>query len=382
MTETPNLFPAIDPIPLPAPVWLFKTLHLLTLSLHFVAVSLLLGGLVLGLYWHLSGRRSRSTPEGALRGEAAKSLLAILPVAMAYVINLGIPPLLFTQVLYGRAFYTSSVLMGAYWIAVIFLLVASYYGLYAAVRRAEDDRGWGLVGSSSLVLALAIGFIYSNNLTLMLRPEEWARLYEASPAGLQLNEGDPTVLPRWIFMVAGGLPAIGATCLLLAQFTKWSEVAGIFRRHGVFFLIAGLLAQTLAGYQVLRTQPDGVSEALGAHAVYGIFPWIWLVTAVFCGVLAFPQRHGEKGTSRPWLAWGTALALFLNIVATVFVRDGLRDLTLSRLGFDVWQSPVVTNWSVVVIFLLLFGGGLGTIAWMIQVASKAAPASKTEERYV
>ena len=31
-------FPALDPIPLPAPVWVFKTLHILFLGLHFTAV--------------------------------------------------------------------------------------------------------------------------------------------------------------------------------------------------------------------------------------------------------------------------------------------------------------------------------------------------------
>jgi hypothetical protein len=37
-------FPAVDPIPLPASVWLFKILHVLTLALHFVSVEMLLGG--------------------------------------------------------------------------------------------------------------------------------------------------------------------------------------------------------------------------------------------------------------------------------------------------------------------------------------------------
>jgi hypothetical protein len=37
-------FPAVDPIPLPAPIWLFKLLHIVTLALHFVAVEMLLGG--------------------------------------------------------------------------------------------------------------------------------------------------------------------------------------------------------------------------------------------------------------------------------------------------------------------------------------------------
>jgi len=373
MTETSNLFPAVDPIPLPAPVWLFKTLHLLTLSLHFVAVGLLLGGLILGLTWYFAGRRG-----DVERGAAARSLTELLPVVMAYVINLGIPPLLFTQVLYGRAFYTSSVLIGAYWIAVIFLLMGSYYGLYAAASRAASGRSWGLVGGSSLLLALTVGFIYSSNLTLMLRPEVWQKLYEASPGGLQLNGGDPTVLPRWIFMVAGGLPAAGAGVLLLSRFSRFQGVAAVFRKRGVTALLGGLILQGIAGAMVLATQPAGVADLLRQHAVYGLFPWIWMATAVLAAVLAWLARSGQAALP----TWGAALALFLNIVATVVTRDGLRDLTLEKLGFDVWQSPVVTNWSVVGIFLLLFVAGLATIGWMVKVAAQAAPSRKAEERYV
>ena len=40
-------------------------------------------------------------------------------------------------------------------------------------------------------------------------------------------------------------------------------------------------------------------------------------------------------------------------------RDGIRDLTLLGKGFDVWQRTVVTNWSVVGLFLVLFVVGLG-----------------------
>ncbi len=69
-----------------------------------------------------------------------------LPTLMVFVINLGIPPLLFAQVLYGCALYTSSVLIGTYWISVILLLMASYYGLYLAAQRADAspamDRSW------------------------------------------------------------------------------------------------------------------------------------------------------------------------------------------------------------------------------------------------
>jgi hypothetical protein len=46
-------FPAVDPIPLPAPIWLFRLLHIVTLALHFVAVEMLLGGLLLAVVFSL-----------------------------------------------------------------------------------------------------------------------------------------------------------------------------------------------------------------------------------------------------------------------------------------------------------------------------------------
>ena len=148
-----------DPIPLPAPVWLFKVLHIATLTLHFAALHALLGGLTLGIVWNLLGRRR---PESAAFKSAA-ALISRLPVVMTYVINLGVPPLLFAQVLYGRALYTSSVLIGTYWISVIFLLMGGYSLLYVAARRAEAGRDWWHVGLASFVLFAYIGRIYVAN---------------------------------------------------------------------------------------------------------------------------------------------------------------------------------------------------------------------------
>jgi hypothetical protein len=40
-----NVFPNVDPISLPPPIWFFKLLHIVTLSLHCVAMQILVGGL-------------------------------------------------------------------------------------------------------------------------------------------------------------------------------------------------------------------------------------------------------------------------------------------------------------------------------------------------
>jgi hypothetical protein len=72
-----------------------------------------------------------------------------------------------------------------------------------------------------------------------------------------------------------------------------------------------------------------------------------------------------------WLAWSAALlALLVEIAFTVY-RDAVRDLTLLSKGYDVWDRAVVTNWSVVGLFLILFVAGLGVVGWLISVVSRA-----------
>lgn len=138
-----NPFPAVDPIPLPAPIWLFKLLHIVTLSLHFVAVEMLLGGLLLAVGLSLFNQSAAATT-------TARALARRLTVVMTYVINLGVPPLLFAQVLYGRAIYTSSVLIGVWWIAVIPLLMLCYWLLYRFSGLGTGTSGL-VAGRGSLV---------------------------------------------------------------------------------------------------------------------------------------------------------------------------------------------------------------------------------------
>jgi len=366
-------FPAVDPIPLPAPIWLFKVLHNLTFALHLASVELLLGGLLLGLAFAVLGRM-RESPEMV---QASGMLAHRLPTLMAFVINLGVPPLLFAQVLYGRALYTSSVLIGAFWISVIFLLMASYYGLYIAAKRADERKPWTAPGLAALLLVLTIAFVYSNNMTLMLRPQAWVSMYQASPSGLQLNHGDPTLFPRWFFFLAGAFPATGAALILLSLRSGLGVGTGRFlRRWGGLAMAAGAIVQGALGYLAIGTQPQVVMSTVMDNLLYRSFAYGWMATAallVLCGLIALFTR-----APRWILAVAGALAAFLNIASTVMVRDGIRDVTLRAAGFDVWDRHVVTNWSVVGLFLVLFVAALAVIAYLIATLAKAR---RIEEKY-
>jgi hypothetical protein len=359
-------FPAVDPIPLPAPIWLLKLLHIVTLALHFVAVEMLLGGLLLAVLLSLF----RGSP---LARVTARALARRLTVVMTYVINLGVPPLLFAQVLYGRALYTSSVLIGAYWISIIAILTLTYWLLYQFSGRLEAGRSAWWAGLSAWVLGGFIARLLSTNMTLMLRPEVWRQMYSASGAGIYLPTGDPTLTPRWLLMMSGGLFIGGLWMVYLAgrsTFTSEEKqfVAGLGGKVAAFF---GLI-YLAAGIWAASVQPQAVKTGLVHHSLYrfaGFAGYGWLALVIVAVLIAAIAGFGKVAAG--WIGWAGALvALLVEITLTVY-RDGVRDLTLLSKGFDVWDRAVVTNWSVVGLFLVLFVAGLGVIGWLISVVARA-----------
>jgi hypothetical protein len=362
-------FPAVDPIPLPAPIWLIKLLHIVTLSLHFVAVEMLLGGLLLAVLLSLF----RGSPQSLV---TARALARRLTIVMTFVINLAVPPLLFAQVLYGRALYTSSVLIGAYWISIIGIVTLTYWLLYRFTARLDAGKSAWWVGLIAWLLAGTVGRLLSTNMTLMLRPEVWRDMYSASAAGLYLPPADPTLTPRWLMMMAGGLFIGGLWLVYLAGRSSFTacdksfaaglggKIAALF---GVVYLAAGVWAASV--------QPDVVKAGLAGHSAYPLykfagfagFGWLALVAvAIVVGAIA-----GFGRITAAWIGWvGALLALLVEIMLVVY-RDGVRDLTLLSKGYDVWDRAIATNWWVVGLFLVLFVAGLGVIGWLISVVARA-----------
>jgi hypothetical protein len=353
-----NYFPAVDPIPLPAPVWLFKALHILTLGLHFITVELLLGGLLVAVWLNFLGVSRRRDAAAPLRLNAAAALARRLPVLMTYVINLGVPPLLFAQVLYGRALYTSSVLIGAWWIAVVFLLMGCYWLIYRFAAGAEAGHAVWWQGLLAWLLAGSIAKIYSTNMTLMLKPEVWGQMYSTTAAGTHLPPSDPTLMPRWLFMLSGGLWVAGLWMIWLAGRRVFENpVRKYLAATGGRLALVMLGVQALVAVRVLRAQPSAVLEGLASNPLYHYAGLGCLAVAALIGLFSLWAAFG-KPTS-PTAGWVGAVLVLVAMLGMAVYRDGIRDLTLASKGFDVWQRTVVTNWSVVALFLVLFVAGLG-----------------------
>jgi len=370
-----NLFPAVDPLPLPAPVWLFKALHNLTLALHFTAVEMMLGGIIVAAWLNFRGCANRGSSASSEQLSAAFSMARRLPVVMTFVINLGVPPLLFSQVLYGRALYTSSVLIGLWWISVIVLLTICYWLLYRFAVRAEAGKAAWPFGLAAWALAAVIARIYTSNMTLMLRPEVWGEMYARSALGTSLPAGDPTIMPRWLFMLAGGLTAAGLWMVWLAGRKQIARsVRNYLAGNGGRLALVMVVAQIGLGFLVFKAQPDAVKSGLAEHLLYKVSGFGWLATGVLILAVA-----GWSALARPATAvagWIAASVGFAGIACMTLYRDGIRDLTLALSNYNVWDRTVVTNWSVVGIFLALFLIGLGVLGWLISVMLQAKTISE------
>jgi hypothetical protein len=358
-----NGFPTVDPIPLPAPVWLFKLLHIVTLSLHFVAMQVLVGGLLIAILLNLFGSSISAFT-------AASAIARRLTIVMTYVINLGVPPLLFAQVLYGRAIYTSSVMIGARWIAVIPALILAYWLLYRFAAGLQAGRKVWWIGFIAWIDIAAIAHVYSTNMTLMLRPEVWQSMYSASSLGTRLPPHDPTTIPRFLFMLASGFVAAGLWMIYLGGRKSFSEADRKFLAAvGARITAVAAIAQIAAAIFVYHAQPAVVQAGLNQHAIYRISGLGWLaLTAILLLFAAFSAFARPINALTSWLA---VLIGVLPIALMTIYRDGIRDLTLLSKGYDVWNRVVVTNWSVVGIFLIVFVAGLGVVGWLISVVARA-----------
>jgi hypothetical protein len=366
----PPIIPAPDPAGLPAPAWLLQILLVFTFVLHLLAMNLLLGGTAM---LAISGaRRSDNEFFARLKRRLAKAL----PLTMSLTITLGIAPLLFLQVLYGQAFYTSSVLMAWPWLAVIALVMLAYYGLYLAQFRPDwiGPRATAVAWISALFI-LATGFLFTNNATLMLLPPKWAELYRQSASGLHLNLTDPTLFPRYLHFVVAAFAVAGIGAALLAgayqkSDPEWAQEA---RRYGGKWFLYATFAQVVVGMLFLFTLPGPIRmRFLGSSPVDTALLWCGVGCAV--GAIFALTRSG-------WLS-AAVLAAAVALMATV--RHRVREMLLQP-DLDVGALPVVPQWAMFAIFAVLLVAGLAVVAWMVlkfaqagQTPGEAAPTTPTE----
>ncbi|HEY5175757.1 MAG TPA: hypothetical protein VII95_09370 [Terriglobales bacterium] len=344
--------PHLDPMPLPAPVWLLRTLLLLTFFLHVLFMNCLLGGTAIAAVCMM--RRKTSAFSARLAGDLGH----ILPSVFAFTITLGVAPLLFLQVMYGHLLYASSILIGVPWLAVIGLVILAYYGVYFFSIKGQEQTG-----PATAVLLATVAFIYSNNFTLMLAPERWLDLYRSNAGGWNLNWSDPSLLPRYLHFVLGAL-AIAGLGLVVMGFRKQADP---YRRwiieQGSLLFTGATIVNFGVGFWFLAKLPLPTRLAfIGGNG----FATALLGVGLLLPLAAIAYLIMAKGNQSPQrqLAIGVSCGL-LTVAVMVVMRDVLRNLSLAPY-FSPDQLPVAPQWSIIVIFVLLFVAGLATLYYMLR----------------
>jgi hypothetical protein len=362
--------PQLDPMPVPAPLWLVRTLLLMTFTLHLLLMNTLLGGAVVALVCRL--RRATSKYPALL----ASDLAHMLPATFAFTITVGIAPLLFLQVIYGHLLYTSSILMGVPWLSIIGLVLCAYYAVYYfALRGERKPVAANAVLAGAVLLLAAVAFIYSNNFTLMLAPGRWLDLYERSSGGWNLNLSEPTLLPRYLHFVLSAFAVTGLVLLVLGLkkrgtgYGRW-----LIEQGSILFTLTTIVNMAVGCWFLMRIPADVRSIFSGKNG---------LATAALAAGFLLPlaaithlvlMKTGKAVVRNSLVAVGSGA---LTVVAMVVVREAVRNAYLAPY-FRPEQLKVAPPWGVIGLFLVIFVAGLAALAYMLRAVAVANRAAVTQ----
>ena len=353
--------PAPDPLGFPAMPVLLQGLAYLTFTLHLLAMNFTVGGAALLLI----ARLRRDQPSIGFWATA-------LPLGFSYLVTLGIPPLLFVQVLYGQLFYTSSVLIGGFWILVIPLLITAYALLYTHKLTGESrPRFQTVLVAVALLAMLFIGFIYVNNLTLLQTPERWLAKYAAHPGGMTLNLEEPTHGPRYLFFILPAFAVAGLAFMLRgAYLSRWghAEEGQRARRLGFVSVVVGAVGVSIGAAGLLATFPAHIRIfVLGGGLPTGLLAAAAVAAAVGL-VLAFAARKAQGLLP----IFAAILTFAAGLACVVVLRDLVRGAYLAPF-FHLRDVPVNVQYGMLAIFGTSLVAGLGLlIVLLVKVARPIA----------
>jgi hypothetical protein len=310
---------------LPAPLWLITTLHVVTLTLHLIAMNFVFGGTAAALL-------GRAGAGG--RDPAIARIIQLLPTGVAATVTLGVAPLLFLQLVYYRQAYSAAIVSGWPWLLIVAAVILAYYLLYAAAFAT--GRGSSRVSvplALALLCLLYVSWVYSSVFSLAERPDLYARVYAANQSGWTAN---PDI--------------VGLLC---------KDSAPVFRLGRRLFLW-GMVSAMIVGVVYLLTLGGSLRPLMRSPAIWVLA--VAIVLSLGSIHLYFKRRFAAAGVS-----------LGLSVLGMVVVRHTLRLLVLEGV-FDPSTLRVSPQWDVFAIFLVFFVVALGTVTYMLRLFLRGSPA--------
>lgn len=347
-----NILTSGPSMSIPGPYWLFTILHWLTFTLHLLAMNFLFGGILLIIFAKKSPDRKLLLPDK----------LKAFPTSLAATITLGVAPLLFLQVIYGKFFYSATVISGWNWFMTVPIVIIVYYLLYVtSLKKNLTDKK-----RITLLSIAAVGLVYvSYTLTMIsdlaIKPELWAGLYQASPEGMSLNPNWIQTFFRWGHAIAGAVTVAGIIIQLYTLYYK--KVKGnleLFIYGRRIFMIGMIKATILATIYLFVIDWDilmGFLSSPGLHT---------LLTAIVVNIAAIIVNYRVSSVEKNrGMIIVTAGLVFVGMFLMVMTRHFLRLVYLDGI-FDPANLDIQTQIGPLALFVICFVPGVIVTIWMIK----------------
>lgn len=333
----------------------YVVLYLVTLLMHALFMSYVLGGALAVAFVRLHGVREN--------GPVTRTFIDWLPFALSAAITAGVAPLLFVQILYQREFYTANLLSFHRWMSILPVLIGAFYLLYLLKARPHARRLSAAVASAVALSILFVAWSWIENHMLSLNSSVWAKQYESGALAYR----DPAVFLRLAFWVALALPTACWLVMLQMRFgasgTTPEEARFASRRLarvavGTSFVAAALAPFVLRGTwsfaPVDETRLDGADLPYFALAALGLLLTLagWLRSQHLQRLSGLCIVLGSLGLVLTW--WGVLCA-----------RELIR---LARLDLDTLtqRHAALATSSGLVVFLVFAALGLAVTAWIFR----------------
>ncbi|MDM8516183.1 hypothetical protein QUF76_08305 [Desulfobacterales bacterium HSG16] len=327
----------------------FKFFLILTFVVHLLFMNAMLGGGIIAL---------ASSVESRFKNRVlAKETGAILPFIIAFTVNTGVAPFLFVQVLYSPFIYTSSVLMAVYWLSLVGMLLTAYYSAYIFDYRF-DRPGSVFFIAVSVILMLVIGFLFTNNMTLMISPEQWTRYFD-NPDGTILNFAEPSLIPRYLHFVISSVAIGGLFQAIVKKFKdrKTGNDSKADIENGMKWFTFATLIQIPVGIWFFMALPQEIRRMfMGQDTLGTILFMSGLVGTVLSLISGFYTRVAAC------TGWTIA-----TIAIMVLMRDMIRDALIAPY-FTVSSLKVTPGYSSLILFLAVLFIGIALVVYMLKLA--------------
>jgi len=324
---------------LSAPLWLVTTLHVVTLSLHLLAMNFLFGGILIVL---------RAGSAGRWQDPAVKKLMRMFPTAMAATVTLGIAPLLFLQLVFPRQVYSAAIVSGWLWLMVIPVVIAAYYSLHRASLKADEATA---AKRTSLLLALLgmlyVSLVFSSVFSMAERPGLIHSLYAHDQSGFLLNPEAGDYFLRWLHMILGAATVGGFFAGIIGKDDPAAYASG----RSLY--LWGMVSASLAGIGYLIVLRPFLP-------VYMHTPGIGALSVAI--ILSLGSLH--MFFVKKFLPSG--LMLFASLIGMVTARHYVRLVKLQG-QFNPSSLRVATQWSPLILFLICFVIMIAALVYLLRL---------------